>query len=226
MNEIVSSQEFEEGIIFRLDIEPDDSDEELMPDFPRRPAHPVAPAKDATREELDRKLAAYLERAPDEQVEVQKMFTRVIQEIADVKRHVDNSNEEIREDLRGVKARVGMLEIGHKKLIEEKTTSFVREHLSDRPVARSNEDLGNFGEYTPAGGIKIRPEDIAYLSRKFSNQEAERRGAEEAVTRLQEEAERKAHEVDRLWKRAAIVGSALVTLCSALVYLLTHILHL
>jgi hypothetical protein len=214
--------------IFRLDIEPPESKENLenpMDDdeFPRKPPFRVAPPRPssatASREELDRRLLNYLDRAPEESERVQKMFTRVLDEVADLK-------QEFRDEMKGVKARVSILEIGHSKFVEREATSLVQRHLSERPGKYQEQHLDRLGELTPAGGIKFKPEDIEHLTRKFAEQEARQKGAQEAMDRLQEDNERKAHEMDRLWKRAAIIGSAAVTLISGAVYFLTHILHL
>jgi len=214
--------------LFRLDIEPPESEEDLenpMDDdeFPKKPPFRVAaaprPSSHLSRDEIDRRLLHYLDRAPEESERVQKMFTRVLDEVADLK-------QEFRDEMKGVKARVSILEIGHSKFIEREATTFVQRHLSERPGKYQEQRLEKLGELTPAGGIKFRPEDIEHLTRKFAEQEARQKGAQEAMDKLQEDNERKAHEMDRLWKRAAIIGSAAVTLISGAVYFLTHILHL
>lgn len=82
-----------------------------MPDYPRKPlAYPVAPDRGYSNDELNRKLAQYLDRAPEEKEAVQRAFTRVLSEVTDLKEHVNAIREENVDELRGIKARINVLE--------------------------------------------------------------------------------------------------------------------
>ncbi len=98
------------------------SDSTIMAEeFPRKPPFPAAPYRDLDDDwsakkdysrsaELDRKLSAYLDRVPEEKRSVQEMFTRVLKEVSDLKAHVDTIKEEQKDELRGIKARINVLE--------------------------------------------------------------------------------------------------------------------
>lgn len=175
------------------------------------------------KETLDRKLSDYLERQPDERRKVQEMFSRVLRELGEDRKVVTEFKQEVREEFKGVKARVSLLEDGRRARTQSTPPA-------GTPAAGA-ESLREFGiERSPTGSnLRVPPgawdaigerlgmqeERIRQLESERNEQEAQARGASEALAKAQA-----ARDNALKW----ILG--LVTIIggvgTALVYVLTH----